>query len=292
MSEQSMEAQRERLAEALRGEISGLSATPRLADTLHLFLEGQPASAADQEPWEIFVPWLAGHDPAAVSERLSHLKDGQPAPAIVPWQAAPGEDAIDARLASADRRSVKVFRELLKQERKSSKYYHEMSNVFERNSDEPRLAHLLMTYLLRWEGQESASHFARHQLELHPDWHYLRFAWASQVMFRTNPRTPEPDQLALFLDILKHHLLLEQHLPAGQLPEADTAQIFYQATGFYYLLTRQLERAVFPINQAAAIDPDNPLLVVVMMAATAIAVEDPERARQWRDFLRPLMANK
>ncbi|PKL75570.1 MAG: hypothetical protein CVV27_14665 [Candidatus Melainabacteria bacterium HGW-Melainabacteria-1] len=279
----------EALSDTLREHISGLSASPSLAEALHLFLEGQPASAGDQEPWEIFIPWLSGHDPAALAELLTGLKDGMPVPQPVGWQDTPD---WDRQLASADRRTVKVFRELLRQQRKSSAYYRDLTHVFERHPHQPRLAQLLLSYLLRWEGPESAAHFASHQLERHPDWHLLRFAWANQVMYRTQLRKPEAEQLARLLDILQHKLLLEQHLAAEQTPEADSALLFYQATGFYYLLTRQLERAVFSINQAAAIDSDNPLLVILLMAATAIIVEDLERAHHLRDFLRPLMANK
>ncbi|HEY9843638.1 MAG TPA: hypothetical protein V6D23_24415 [Candidatus Obscuribacterales bacterium] len=282
----------ETLSDTLSEHLSSLSASPRLAETLHLFLEGQPAAAAGQEPWEIFLPWVTGHDPGALSERLSALKDGLPVPGPVDQRPARPEVELDQAFASADRRTVKVFRELLKQERKSSKYYRELQHVFERNPDDQRLARLLLSYLLRWEGPESAAHFARHQLGLHPDWLNLRCAWASQVMFRTNPRQPEPEQLASFLDILQHQLLLEQHLSEGQTPDTDTAQLFYQSIAFFHLLQRQLERAVFAINQAAELDPQNPLLVVVMMAFTAIAVEDPERAKQLRDFLRPLMEKK
>ena len=111
-------------------------------------------------------------------------------------------------------------------------------------------------------------------------------------MFRTHPRHPEPEQLENFLTILNQHLLLEEHLAEGQLADSDVALIFYQATGFYHLLKRELERAVFAINQATALDPQNPLLAMTLMAFTAITVENPERARQLRDFLLPLMASK
>lgn len=280
------------LSDNLRDHLSSLSASPRLAEALHLFLDGQPAEAAGQEPWEIFIPWVTGHDPAALAERLKNLQDGQPVPGAIDLQPAPDEEAGDQAYTSADRRTVKVFRELLKQERKSSKYLHEIRQVLERYPNDSRLARLLLSYLLRWEGPESAGHFARTKLAEHPDWLYLRFAWASQVMFRTDPRNPEPEQLERFLAILNQQLLLEAHFETGRQLEADAALMFYQATGFYYLLQRQLERAVFAINQAAALDPQNPLLAMTLMAFTAITVENTERARQLRDFLLPLMASK
>lgn len=281
------------LTDSLREQVSSLSASPPLAETLHIFLEGQPAFEEGQEPWTIFVPWLTGHQASALSERLGTLKDDQPLPGALNWTPPPSEASLDAQLSSADRRTVKVFRELLKQERKSSKYLHEFKAVFDRHSHNPRLARMILSYLLRWEGPESAHAFARQQLALHPDWNILRFAWASQVMFRSNPRRPDPEQLKLLPEILEHKLTLEEHLADPAQPvESDTALLFYQATGFYYLLERRFERAAFAINQAAALDPDNPLLLVLLMAFTALMVQDPERARQLRDFLLPLMANK
>lgn len=284
-------SQSDALSEQLQAQLSSLPASPRLAETLHLFLEGQPAEAAGQEPWEIFLPWVTEHEPSAVSERLQSLNDNQPVPASPEIKPDPGEEAWLQTHSAADRRSIKVFQELIKQQRKSSKYLHELRQVFERNPDQ-RLARMLLSYLLRWESPDAADEFASHQLGQHPDWLLLRAAWANQVMFRTNPRQPEPDQLAQFLQILNQELELEKHLGPDQPAEAETALLFYQAIGFYYLLQRQLERAVYAINQAARLDPQNPMLMMLLMTFTAIAVEDPGRAKALRDFLHPLMAVK
>lgn len=279
------------LSDHLHQELDALPTSPSLAEVLHLFLEGQPANHPDQEPWTIFVPWVTGHQASALAHELSKLNDQSALPGYFEWQATPEQALQDAKYSSHDRRSLKVFRELLKQERKSSKYYHEIKSIFERHPDSS-IARLLLSYILRWEGVDAANQFAQGQLNAHPDWTELRLAWASQIMFRQNPRHPDPTQMQFFLEVIQSKLLLEEHLISGQVPTADLALLFYHATGFYYLLNHQFERAVFAINQAAELDPDHPLLLVLMMAFTALMVKDLSKAQAVRDFLLPLMALK
>ncbi len=281
----------ETLSDHLQQELSDLPASPSLAEVLHLFLEGQPASSSDQEPWTIFVPWVTGHQASALATELSKLNDQETLPGFFEWQATPDQITQDAKYSSHDRRSLKVFRELLKQERKSSKYYHEIKSVFDRHP-ESSIARLLLSYILRWEGIDAANGFAKSQLQAYPDWTELRLAWASQIMFRLNPRQPDQAQMQFFLEVIQDKLRLEEHLVPGQIPTADLALLFYHATGFYYLLNRQFERAVFAINQSAELDPDHPLLLVLMMAFTALMVKDLNKAQALRDFLLPLMALK
>ncbi|MGV3523752.1 MAG: hypothetical protein ACO1RX_05975 [Candidatus Sericytochromatia bacterium] len=257
-------------------------ANPALAKALQVFAEPDDP----REPIEILRSWLTGHHPEVLSERLKALDDGLPAPALVAWHPLLSTEQEESRYSSADRRTLRVFKELLAQERKSSGYFHEFRALCERLPQDEGLARLLLSYLRRWEGPEAAKQYARDQLARHPDWLLLRSAWASQGLFHAHPLQPDPEAVASYESIWNGMPLLEAHLAGHTQPlPAETVLAFHGGAAAYFLLTERLPRAAWAINLCATLDPHSPELTFLVMLFTVVLAHHPEQAAALKTFL-------
>lgn len=257
-------------------------ANPALAKALQLFAEADDP----REPVDIFRAWLTGHRPEVLSGRLEALGDGLPAPQLVAWQPLLSTEQQESRYSSADRRTLRVFKELLAQERKSSGYFHEFRALCERQPQDEFLSRLLLSYLRRWEGPEAAKQYARDQLERHPDWLLLRSAWASQGLFHSSPLQPAPEAVATYETLWNGIPLLEAHLDGQSLPlPAETVLAFHEGAAAYFLMTQRLPRAAWAINLCATLDPHSPVLTFLVMLFTVVMAHHPEQAPGLKAFL-------
>ena len=211
---------------------------------------------------------------------LVRLDDGLPLPeplVVRPWD---GESSVD-QLESSDRRLCRIVEQLIQDERKSSKYFQQLQDLYQRHELQ-ELALMYFSYAAEWDflSQETwRSEIARCVAE-HPEWLDLRLRYARDHLVETEGG--EILGLPRFEEIMEHGFLL--HAYPGEHHEL-TAYQFYLDMYMFFLLSDRFERAAYAFWQAHAYTSQPEALQGLTLLVLARCENGPEDPR-FRELVR------
>ena len=204
--------------------------------------QADPDSAPDDKLLPMLGLMFLGYELPALAARLAELDDGLPLPQVFGWDEPVSVDE-QLQLDPEELKTLLVFEQILKQQRKSGNYFQRMKALAERHAL-PELELMLLSYLTQWLPAEADQRFAA-QLAAHPDWLLLRCLWATRVLLHA-PIEQLPLALVVFLERMDDKLELHLH-STGPL-RADLVNAFYYATALLFIHTDQPERALYSLN--------------------------------------------
>lgn len=196
----------------------------------------------DEEPLsKVLMRMMTLLSPEEQAERLEN-RDMLPQPSLIRGQAWDENSALPP-LKPEERRLLSVFKQLVSDHRKSTRYYDAFSQLCQQYPDLEYLEHLRCSYLAEWGDTVLLRREVQALLERHPGWLFLRLLLARSYLHEDHP---EPQG---FLMAMQHKLLLEEHLPALESPLSDLLVYqFHLDLYLFFSLQRQLPRAAWCFN--------------------------------------------
>lgn len=185
-----------------------------------------------------------------IARRLKNHPDEYPLPQAlepVPWQ-----EKIDLpELSREDLRNYRVFRQLVMDERKSTRYFEAFSELLQRHPDVEGLNYLSYAYQLLWsKDKEGVLNQLRTCLQAHPDWLHLRLLLARYVLDESDTQG--------FLDAMDQRINLHEHAP--EMSSTLTDILVYQFHIDVYIfccLTGRPHRAAYCFSRCCEVSSDD-----------------------------------
>lgn len=185
-----------------------------------------------------------------IARRLVSRKDGFPLPQQL--EAEPWKEKVDLpELDSLEMRTYRVFRQLVMDERKSTRYFEAFAELLKKYPDAEPLNYLIFAYRLLWEkDKEPVISALRQCLENHSGWMHLRLLLARYAMDENNPEA--------FLEAMDQRINLHEHLE--QMTSSLTDILTYQFHIDVYIfccLTARPFRAAYCFSRCCEVSSDD-----------------------------------
>jgi len=196
--------------------------------------------AFENQPLEqVLTELMITLTPRQLAKRLALEPDDLPLPE--PVQGQPWEENQDLPpLDKAEQRLYQIFNQLLRDQRKSSKYLQAFEALCEQYPESEHLQQLRANYYLTWQGRSAAQALLSEKLTQHPGWLWLRL-----MLARTYLHDDQVDVQG-FRASLAHKLNLHEHLPGLETPLTDLLIYqFHLDLYLFFSLQGNLRRATY-----------------------------------------------
>lgn len=218
----------------------------------------------------VLVRMMTMLTPEEQASRLKLVQDQWPQPRLLSWQSWQEEDHLPA-LKPEERRLFQIFKQLISDHRKATRYFHDFKALCDRYPDNELLHQMLCSYLAEWDSPESLRNHIQATLNEHPGWLFLRLLLARSYLHEDKP------DFEGFQNALDRKLLLEQHLSSLENPLSDLLVYqFHLELYLFFSLQAELPRAAWCFNVCCTTvsDPN----IMESLAPFILAAVDTEQA--------------